>query len=451
VRGARDLGAPVGSALALRAVYRRVLDAVALARGPHPGPVHVEVPLRKPLEPAAPAAEDERALARVVADVRGAIAPPPKLVADDAAIAALARAISAEPRGVVVAGALPASFPRDTALALCGRAGYPLLAEAASQLRFGPRPPAVAAIDHFDLVLASPALAGAPAPRLIVQLGAEPVAASWPGAVTAERWVLSGHDRHDPESSARGTITGDVAEAIARVVARLEPAGDRAAFPAAWRGVEQRLAGAIDRALAAHPRAEGAVVRAALDAAPAGAMIQIGNSLPIRIVDHACAGGGTARTVLSQRGAAGIDGLIASAAGATHAGAPVLLVLGDVSFAHDVGGLLAAREASAALAIVVVDNGGGRIFAGLPIAHAGLGATYERCFVTPPGLDPAAVAAVLGARGVTAASPGAVGEAVASALATPGVTVIHAPVTATGAHDVRRHALEQLAAGGTHA
>jgi 2-succinyl-5-enolpyruvyl-6-hydroxy-3-cyclohexene-1-carboxylate synthase len=463
VRGARDLGAPVGSALAFRAVHRRVLDAVALARGPHPGPVHVEVPLRKPLEPARPTTDDERALAQVVAEIRDArvIATPPRALADDAALAALAAAISGEPRGVVVAGALPPSFPRDAALALCARAGYPLLAEAASQLRFGTRPPAVAAIDHFDLLLATPALAGAPAPRLVVQLGAEPVAAAWPGPLASaerahvidpsgppsgpERWVLCAHGRHDPEASARATICGDVGDALARVTARLEPAGDRAAFAAAWRAVEQRLAGAVARALAAHPRGEGAVLRAALEAAPSGARVQLGNSLPIRVVDHACSGGGAARTVIAQRGTSGIDGLIASAAGATRAGTPVLLVVGDVSFAHDLGGLLAAREASAPLAIVVVDNGGGQIFAGLPVARAGLGAAFERYFTTPPAINPAAIATALGARAVMAASPAVVGEAVATALATRGTTVIHAPVTATGAHDLRRAALEGVA------
>jgi 2-succinyl-5-enolpyruvyl-6-hydroxy-3-cyclohexene-1-carboxylate synthase len=118
-------------------------------------------------------------------------------------------------------------------------------------------------------------------------------------------------------------------------------------------------------------------------------------------------------------------------------------VLGDVSFAHDVGGLLAAREASAPLAIVVVDNRGGQIFAGLPLARTKLDA-FERCFVTPPGIDPVAIAGALGARGIVAATPSAVGTAVAEALRNGGVTVIHAPVTTSGAHDVRRLALELL-------
>jgi 2-succinyl-5-enolpyruvyl-6-hydroxy-3-cyclohexene-1-carboxylate synthase len=226
---------------------------------------------------------------------------------------------------------------------------------------------------------------------------------------------------------------------------------------ARWRIAEASAAQAIERALEHHPRSEAAMLRAALDAVPAGATIQIGNSLPIRVVDHVAAGG-HARVVLTQRGAAGIDGGIASAAGATCAGAPVLLVLGDVAFAHDLGGLLASRCAGAPLAILVIDNRGGQIFAGLPIARAQQGAAFDRHWITAPELDPAAIAAAIGVRASTAASPSGAAAAIAQALASPGVTVIHAPVSPSGAHDVRRTALESFslptplraARGGSH-
>jgi len=479
VRGAFDLGAPVGQVPALRALRRKLVQAITLARGPHAGPVHLEVPLRKPLEPALPTTEDERALARAAAELRGPIEiTPPHLAADPAALAALAAAIAAEPDGVIVAGALPAAFAahRDAVLALAARAGYPVLAEAGSQLRFGPRPAGVAMIDHVDLL----PVAQRPAPRLILQLGSEPVAASWPAWITplrAERWVLGGATWSDPDSAAHRVILGDVGDAIAAVGARLSsvertaaPAsfGDREATgPGAvptpiadrrsssrirttawldtWRELEARAAAAGARAIDDHPRNEVAAVRAAIEAVPAHGVIQLGNSLPIRVIDQLPAGG-PLRTVLTQRGAAGIDGLIASAAGATRGGRPVLLVLGDVSFAHDLGGLLAARCASAPLAILVVDNRGGQIFAGLPVARANLGAAFDRHFITAPELDPSAVALALGANALTAASPAAVGTAVASALATRGVTVIHAPVSASGAHDVRRAAIDAFAA-----
>jgi 2-succinyl-5-enolpyruvyl-6-hydroxy-3-cyclohexene-1-carboxylate synthase len=215
---------------------------------------------------------------------------------------------------------------------------------------------------------------------------------------------------------------------------------------AAWRDAEARAARATARAIDAHPRSETAMLRAAIAALPPGAALQIGNSLPIRVIDQIAATGTAPGAVLTQRGAAGIDGLIASAAGATWAGRPVLLVLGDVSFAHDLGGLLAARAARAPLAILVIDNRGGQIFTGLPIAKAHPaqhGGAFERHWLTVPEIDPAAIAAALGATATTAVSPAAAATAIARALAAPGVTVIHTPVSATGAHDVRRAALDE--------
>jgi 2-succinyl-5-enolpyruvyl-6-hydroxy-3-cyclohexene-1-carboxylate synthase len=447
VRGAFDLGAPVGQELALRSVRRKLVQALTLACGPHPGPVHVEVPLRKPLEPALPHTDEERAFAAAAVALRGPLRiAAPTLAPDPAALDALAAAIAAEPDGIIVAGALPAGFAREALFAFTARAGYPVFAEAGSQLRFGARPDGVVMIDHADLI----PLAQRPTPRSILQLGAEPVAASWPGwlaATRANRYVLAGASWSDSDNAAALVVLGDVAGALAGVTARLRDRAAASPWLATWRDAEARAAAAIERSLAQHARSEAAVMRAAVDAVPAGGAIQIGNSLPIRVVDQVCTGSAP-RTVLTQRGAAGIDGLIASAAGATRAGQPVLLVLGDVSFAHDVGGLLAARCATAPLAVVVIDNRGGQIFSGLPVARANLGAAFERHFTTTPELDPSAVATAFGARAITAASPAAVGTAVAAALATPGLTVIHAPVSASGAHDVRRTAIELY--GGTH-
>ncbi len=451
VRGAFDLGAPAASDLAFRAARRKVIQAITLALGPHPGPVHVELPLRKPLEPAAPATESERALARFVVELESAgrsatLIAPPRLEADPPALDVLAAAIEREPRGVIVAGAMPVAFAaaRDAVFDLAVRAGYPILAEASSQLRFGARPSEVVMVDHADLIAADDLAA----PALVIQLGAEPVAASWPAwsARAGQRWILAGHTWHDADSSARGVILGEVAPAVAalarRVSVRSELSSDSRTWLAAWREREARAAAASEDALAAHPDGEHAVMRAAIAAMPAGAQLQLGNSLPIRVIDHVVANG-AGRPVLAQRGAAGIDGLVASAAGATRAGRATLLVLGDVSFVHDIGGLVAARCSTAPLAIVVVDNAGGRIFDGLPIAHTPLeGDAFARHWTTAPDVDPVAVATALGARAVLASSPAAVGAAVAAALATPGTTVIHAPVAATGARDLRRTAHE---------
>ena len=72
--------------------------------------------------------------------------------------------------------------------------------------------------------------------------------------------------------------------------------------------------------------------------------------------------------VLAHRGANGIDGTLAAAFGAAAAGGRVVVHLGDVALAHDLGALLSASRLKLALTVVLVDNAGGGIFDFLPVA-----------------------------------------------------------------------------------
>jgi 2-succinyl-5-enolpyruvyl-6-hydroxy-3-cyclohexene-1-carboxylate synthase len=436
VRAAFDIGAPVASESALAALRRTVLQAIATARGPRPGPVQLEVPLRKPLEPAQPSTDDDRVLARAARSMRKPIrVAVPTLLADRSAVDALAARIAAEPRGVIVAGALPTHFARESAHELARASGYPLLAEASSQLRFG----GDSNIDHFDLIVAAKL---APEPAIVIRLGAEPVAAAWQGAfASAEHWQLCDAEHLDPDSRAAHVIVGDVATTLAAVMPD-RPVKRPNDFATAWLAAEQRAAAAIETAAAKHPHNEGDAVRAAIASAPPHTLVQIGNSLPIRVVDLVCPHDLGDLRVISQRGAAGIDGLVASALGATAAG-PVLLVLGDVSIAHDIGSLALARHARAPLAIVVIDNAGGHIFDALPIAKHAPAETFARHWLAAPELDLVAIATAFGVRAVRAETAAAIAAAVSAAF-TGGVTVIHAPVSPTGARDLRATAVAML-------
>ena len=109
--------------------------------------------------------------------------------------------------------------------------------------------------------------------------------------------------------------------------------------------------------------------------------------------------------MLCNRGANGIDGTVSSAFGAAAAAAGrVVLLIGDVALAHDIGGLLAARRLGLKLTIVLLDNGGGGIFDFLPVADAASAAsrpepptTSTRATSRPrPGLDFARAAALYG-------------------------------------------------------
>ena len=69
---------------------------------------------------------------------------------------------------------------------------------------------------------------------------------------------------------------------------------------------------------------------------------------------------------------------------------PVVLLIGDVALAHDIGGLLAAKRLGLKLTIVLLDNGGGGIFDFLPVSRAAMAQEndiYTRHIATPTGLD----------------------------------------------------------------
>ena len=96
----------------------------------------------------------------------------------------------------------------------------------------------------------------------------------------------------------------------------------------------------------------------------------------------------TRRVCSSNRGANGIDGTVSSAFGAAAAsssGGPVVLLIGDVALAHDVGGLLASSRLGLSLTIVLLNNDGGGIFHFLAVA--GETDAFEEHVATPHGLD----------------------------------------------------------------
>ena len=62
-----------------------------------------------------------------------------------------------------------------------------------------------------------------------------------------------------------------------------------------------------------------------------------------------------------------------------------LLLIGDVSFYHDMNGLLASRY-GINLTIVVINNNGGGIFSFLPIADAGM-ENFQQFWTTDTGLN----------------------------------------------------------------
>jgi 2-succinyl-5-enolpyruvyl-6-hydroxy-3-cyclohexene-1-carboxylate synthase len=132
---------------------------------------------------------------------------------------------------------------------------------------------------------------------------------------------------------------------------------------------------------------EGTIAKCCVESIDDGGELFIGNSMPIRDVDMFTLTSLKKIDTYSNRGASGIDGVISSALGMSHnsENKNALLLIGDVSFYHDMNGLLASRY-EVNLTIVVINNGGGGIFSFLPIAESGV-ESFSQYWTTDTGLS----------------------------------------------------------------
>lgn len=451
VRLALDLGVPDADPRALRGARSGAALAVGRSLAPRPGPVHVNAPFRKPLEPVP--GPPESSLDDAVSALRdepgprwaGAVRQP-----DDDALEALEDACLRARRGLIVAGpALPAFAAARPAVArLVERLGFPLLAEASSQLRFTDGGPAAVGLYEY-LLPPPPALA----PDLVLQLGAWPTSAAagrWLDSDAApERWVIEPDGRGDPANRARGVVAADVAAAVTSLAARLQARRPKdRGWVRSWHDADADIAGALDTLLREEADegrlSEAGAARAVVDALPGGAALVVANSLAIREVDVACPATTGDRSVITQRGVSGIDGLVSGAAGvATVTRAPAVLLVGDLALLHDVGGLAALRHVATPLVVVVLQNRGGRIFDLLPLERTVDPAVVESVFAAPQSFDVQHAAAAFGIAYRRCGDAAALGAAVAEGAAS-GVTVIEAVMSGPGVRE-RRLALKRAA------
>lgn len=384
------------------------------AGGRGPGPVHLNIEFSEPLVPDGTERVDE---VRPLVDRTGGRAPAVDLGPGDGT--------------VVVCG--DASPERGAAAAaLAGAAGVPLLAEPSSNARHG-----ATALTCGRLLLSGELAAGIrrvvvfghptlsrPVNRLLARGDVDLVVVSPQGL-----WA-------DPGGRA-GLIAADV------TLAPADPA-----WLAAWREADAAASAHVEDVLAAARTDEGPLlgwdVARAVWAAAAGAPLVVGASQVIRDLDLTPAGPRhpAPGVVHANRGLAGIDGTVSTAAGvALAAGRPTTLVCGDLTFLHDSNGLaLGPLEPRPDLRVVVLDDRGGSIFATLEYGEARFADAFERMFATPAGVDLAALAASYGAAVATVASA----AGLESALAAPprGLEV----VVVTVDRSRRRELSERIAA-----
>ena len=357
--------------------------AVAESQWPSPGPVHLNLAFREPLLPAEPRLDFGQP---EPIDVCQSVLAP-----DVQSVAVLAKRLSGR-RGVILCGEGIAERQESAFAAavtsLAARLGCPILAEPLSGLRFGPHPRAHVCCRHERWLRDETRCAGV-RPDWVLRFGNFPVTRQMQAFISScdEHYLVEHHGRWpDPLHQTRQLIRGD-ADAVCHALLAESLAAASAAWLAAFRDAET----AMEVGIATTSMPPEATLFARLcEALPADSRFFCGNSMPIRDLAAWSGGGDSAIRFYANRGASGIDGNIATAAGISASG-PTVAVIGDLTAQHDIGSL--ALMKGRPLVLVVINNGGGGIFDFLPPAAL---PEFQAGWLTPQSCDFSAAAAAFG-------------------------------------------------------
>ncbi len=389
VRWYRDVAEPEATPRKLRSLRTTAARAVARATGTPAGPVHLNLPFRKPLEPTPVEGDVPPDLPETATEGRNgafvdAAAGVPEL--DDDRLRELASSLS-EPRGLIVIGPddAPGVDPEAVA-ALAHASGFPVLADPLSGVRYGGVVRTTPVIGGYDGYLGERVQEAWPDPDVVVRAGASPTSKPlrrYLAAADAEQYVVDpAAGWREAEFTATDLVVADPTRLFGRLSRLLAGPGSDA-WRERWVAADAAHATALEEF---EGFCEGRILAEVLDLAPEPSTLFVSNSMPVRDLDRFGAPTTASVSALGNRGASGIDGIVSTALGAGSAtNDDLTLVAGDLAYYHDMNGLAALERCDVDATIVLINNDGGGIFHMLPIASYDPPFTSQ--FVTPHGLD----------------------------------------------------------------
>ncbi|MCH1512532.1 MAG: 2-succinyl-5-enolpyruvyl-6-hydroxy-3-cyclohexene-1-carboxylic-acid synthase [Acidimicrobiales bacterium] len=345
----------------------------------HPlGPVHLNWPLREPLEPSRELDPPEPTLTLA--------SFPLKKVKGDPLLSNLSRK---HERGLIVVG--PNDYTDEdieAVLAFSSDSGWPILADPCSQMRGTDKYMKAPIITSGEILLASDRFTSELASvDVVVHIGLSATSKAfrlWQQRYPPDRFVLvsPGTDWADPLHGVTDIIHGAPRETFRSFEHGRGIESDWCQFWVKYNDLAKET-------IRTHVEAgdcELSFIAQVLSCLPDKATLVLSNSMIVRDAELAFQESRKDITVISNRGANGIDGVISTAIGAaSSAEGPCLLLIGDIAAVHDISGLLAAGRLQSDLVIIVIDNGGGAIFSFLPISQKIDNRTFADLFTVPHG------------------------------------------------------------------
>lgn len=369
------------------------------SQSPLPGAVHLNFHFRNPLEPIdiptdRPSWMNDSFLSMLETAPAQVTFSRPQLFPAAGQTDFLTRAVSSSPRGLIVCGprCLTEDFPAKLT-ELAARIGYPILADSLSGLRFGVHVNE-SIIGGYDTFL--PFAGESLRPQIILRFGDLPTSNALCDYLDAfddipqiyisetKRWR---DDRFrvthsiwvDPLLLCESLLSRSDWQHRTGVAAQVSDLH----WLSAWTKLEGTVWDEVN-AFRAESDFEGSILPDVFDQLPVGNGLFVANSLPVRHLDQFTRPTSKPVRVFANRGASGIDGTLSSALGAAAHLPGLVFVTGDLSFYHDMNGLLAFSRSNIRATIVVINNNGGGIFQRLPISK--FEPPFNELFVAPHGL-----------------------------------------------------------------
>ncbi|WAA10044.1 2-succinyl-5-enolpyruvyl-6-hydroxy-3-cyclohexene-1-carboxylic-acid synthase [Fervidibacillus albus] len=436
-----DMPIPESSEKMVRYVREVCSRAVYTAKARPFGPVHINFPIREPL---IPDLEDPQKFSA------GSRKHVPLSIGRKMGTDEMLQSFGKDwpEKGVIVCGPMEyidENFQREI-IQVAKKFGYPILADPLSNLRSGSLEKEEI-IDTYDSFFRNENVRHGLKPEIVIRFGAMPVSKPLlfylQDHQDVPQYVVDGGmGWRDPAGSASQMIYCDETAFCEMLLNSIDHSSMRPKhWLKRWVKMNNRVKKQLD-VISIDDLSEGKIAHQLTELLPDQACVMVGNSMPIRDVDTYFHRTDKSIKLLGNRGLNGIDGIVSTALGASLSEEHTYLLIGDLSFYHDLNGLLAAKQYGLKLTVILINNNGGGIFSMLPQAKHP--SHFESLFGTPINLSFEYATRLYGAKYEKVETWSDFSNAMEKAKTDEGLTVIEVITDRRKNAEIRRRVMEAV-------
>lgn len=384
VKWFNEMAMPEADRPMLDYVRSKASRSIHVAKEGNSGPVQLNFPLREPLIP--DFTLDHLWADHVNASYYTTLDGDKQLQSEQ--IYQLYKLFTNKKKGIIVCGPQDNQDAPEHIAKLAHVLGVPVLADPLSGLRSGSHVKENV-IEGYDAFLRNKTIREELKPDYILRFGAMPVSKPYLFYVKqhadVQQLVVEEHAGYREPAGNRTEFIYADSVSFCDDIAEIAEKQIQTGWLAKWKTMNEVARKHLQTSSECNVLTEGDAVRYLFAAAPESSSIYTGNSMAIRDVDTFFLKSSKNLRLLGNRGANGIDGMVSSGLGAAAvSNRPVTILLGDLSFFHDMNGLLAAKAYKLNITILLINNNGGGIFSFLP--QANYKDHFEALFGTPADL-----------------------------------------------------------------